>query len=529
MGEKDISSTSSENPAREDSLREGRVVLVNAADETHDLVKEHGATVGELTPEKFTTLKRKLYLRVVLLATVINFMLFVDKSTLGQAALLGLLEDTKIGNSEYNNLNTIFYVGYVVGQIPGHFLIQHLPLRVYVTGTIFIWGVLVFLHCVASSYGGLIPLRFFLAMAEAPMVPALEITMSMFFPPKELYAIQPLFWTSCVGSPIITGLIAYGLLWSQSSVSPWKFFMIITGGLSVLLAVVTWFAYPSNPATANFLTVEEKVHTIRRVHEATKSSIEQKKFKKYQFIEALCDPISWLFTLATFLLMLANNLAFQLSLLYLDLGVSNLGSTLVWVAAGGFAVIVCIVASILLRAFPGYNAYWSTLWCLPAIAGSIGMVALSWDKTIPLLACLLLATNTWGMTYIISFAWTSSSCAGHTKKLTRNALFMAAYGISNIISPQMWKSGGPRYYATWIVQTILSFVMTPLILILIRWILNRRNEERKEWIAEQASQGNYGEGYIEQQHENGETTKVKVDISLLDLTDLENKFFIYPL
>lgn len=78
MGEKDISSTSSENPAREDSLREGRVVLGNAADETHDLVKEHGATVGELTPEKLTTLKRKLYLRVVLLATVINFMLFVS-------------------------------------------------------------------------------------------------------------------------------------------------------------------------------------------------------------------------------------------------------------------------------------------------------------------------------------------------------------------------------------------------------------------------------------------------------------------
>jgi hypothetical protein len=78
MGEKDISSTSAESPGREESLREGRVVLVNAADETHDLVKKHDATVGELTPEKLSTLKRKLYLRVVLLATVINFMLFVS-------------------------------------------------------------------------------------------------------------------------------------------------------------------------------------------------------------------------------------------------------------------------------------------------------------------------------------------------------------------------------------------------------------------------------------------------------------------
>ncbi|KAF7547013.1 hypothetical protein G7Z17_g8024 [Cylindrodendrum hubeiense] len=518
-----------ESLATESSIRDSKTIGSQAADESFILLEEHGANVGELTPEKLKALKRKLYVRVVALATLINFMLFVDKSTLGQAALLGLLEDTKIGNSEYNNLNTIFYVGYVVGQFPGQFLIQRLPLRVYVSGSIFLWALIICLHCTASSYASLIPLRFFLAVTESAVVPALEITMAMFFTPQELHTIQPLFWTSCVGTPIFTGLIAYGLLWSESSVRPWQLFMILTGGVSLLLSILTWFTYPSNPATANFLTTEEKVHTIQRIHSATRSSIEQKVFKKYQFYEALQDPISWLFTLATFTLMLANNLAFQLSLLYLDLGVSNLGSTLVWVAAGGFSVVICIVASVLLRTFPGYNAYWATTWVLPAIAGSIGMVTLSWDKTIPLLACLLLASTTWGMTYIISLGWTSSSCAGHTKKLTRNAMFMAAYGISNIISPQMWKTGGPRYYATWTVQTILSFILTPLILILIRWILNRRNNLRREWIAEQASQGNYGEGYIERVNEKEETSKIRVDVSLLDLTDLENKFFIYPL
>ena len=419
--------------------------------------------------------------------------------------------------------------GYSIGQVPGHYLIQRLPMRIYVSGTTFIWAIIVFLHCAAFSYGGLIPLRFFLGVTESTMVPALEITMTMFFTPTELHQVQPIFWISCVGSVIPSGLLGYALLWSKSTVSAWKFFMIVTGGVTLFLSVLTWFAYPNNPATAWFLTTEEKVHVIRRVHEATKSSIEQKTFKKHQFYEALRDPISWLFATGTFTLMLSNNLAFQQSLLFLDLGVTNLGSTLVWVASGGFAIVVAIIASLLLRQFPGYNAYWATLWALPAVAGCIGMMALPWDKTISLLACILLASNTWGMTYIISLGWTSSTCAGHTKKLTRNGMFMAAYGVSNLISPQLWKSGAPRYYATWSVQLALSFILTPALLILIRFILSRRNTERRAWIEEQNSIGNYGEGYIERADEKGQLVKVKVDVSVLDLTDLENKFFLYPL
>lgn len=310
---------------------------------------------------------------------------------------------------------------------------------------------------------------------------------------------------------------------------PMETLMIATGGLTLLLSILSWFCYPDNPGKARFLTNKEKVQVIQRVHEATRSSIEQKTFKKHHFYEALSDPITWLFALVSFCLNLANNLAFQMSILLLSLGVGNLGSTLITVASGGFAVSVAIVASLLLRFFPGYSAWWATLWVLPAIAGSIGMVALAWDKTIPLLACLLLGVTTWGMTYIISFVWASSSSAGYTKKLTRNALFMMGYGISNIISPQLWKSGGPRYYGTWIAQTVVSFVLTPCFLLIIRFILVRRNKERRVWIEEQAALGNFGEGYVEEIDADGNVVKTKVDISVLDLSDLENKFFIYPL
>jgi hypothetical protein len=288
--------------------------------------------------------------------------------------------------------------------------------------------------------------------------------------------------------------------------------------------------YPSNPAEAKFLTLEEKIHTIKKVHDESQSSIEQKQFKKYQFVETIKDPVSWLFAAQAFTLMLSNNLAYQQNLLYVSIGVSDLGSTLVSVAGGGFAVAVCIVASVLLKVFPNNNAYWASFWCVPAIVGGIGMVALPWTNKLGLLTVLLLAGNTFGVTYIIALGWTTSTCAGYTKKLTRNVGFMIGYGVANIISPQIWVANDqPRYYSAWIVQIVIAWVGTPAILLAIRFILTRRNKERQQWIAEQQALGDDGEGYVEQLDDEGNLVKEKVDLALLDLTDLENKYFIYPL
>ncbi|KAB8202035.1 major facilitator superfamily domain-containing protein [Aspergillus parasiticus] len=312
-----------------------RTVDGKGVDEAFDFIKRHGDRIGPLSPQALGKLKRKLIFSILGLLLAINLMLFIDKATLGYAVLLG----------------------YVIGQIPGQYLIQRIPLRIYVSGSVFLWSAIIFLHCTARDYGGLIALRLVLGIVESTVVPALEMTMTMFFTPEELHALQPIFWISCVGSPIPTGLLGYALLFSKSPIRPWKFFMITTGGLSFLVSLCSWLLYPSNPMTARFLSTEEKVHVIRRVHDSTRSSIEQKVFKRYQVREALLDPVSWLFALSSFTLMLSNNLTFQHSLLYLQIGVSDLGSTLVWVAAGGFAMVVAITASLLLKLVPNYSAY----------------------------------------------------------------------------------------------------------------------------------------------------------------------------
>lgn len=69
-------------------------------------------------------------------------------------------------------------------------------------------------------------------------------------------------------------------------------------------------------------------------------------------------------------------------------------------------------------------------------------------------------------------------------------------------------------------QIVLSFTVAPGLIGIVWIILKRRNTQRLAALKE-----NDRVGYVED--ENGE--KVEVDIATLDLTDLEDKTFIYPL
>jgi MFS family permease len=129
------------------------------------------------------------------------------------------------------------YQGYLVAQWPATYALQRLPFGKVIATVIFSWSVIVYLHCVATNYAGLIVLRLLLGAVVSIVIPALEITLSMFFTKEEHAILQPIFFTCCLGSPIPAGFIAYGLLHTHSNILPWKLFMITTATMTLPLSV----------------------------------------------------------------------------------------------------------------------------------------------------------------------------------------------------------------------------------------------------------------------------------------------------
>ncbi|EGV65460.1 hypothetical protein PSN45_002361 [Yamadazyma tenuis] len=482
----------------------------------------------ELSDEEHSVITNKVHWYLLPLLIAVNTLLFMDKATLSYAAILGIYESTNLTDSLYDDLNSIFYTGYTVGQLL-NFVLQKYNLRIFLTIIVFLWSVVVFLHAAAFNFGGLVVLRLVLGILESIVVPALEVSLFQFYTPTQRATIQPVFWIGCVGFPVvIVGFMAYGVLYAKDTIPPWKIFMIINGGITLVMSVIIYIFYPSDPSQANFLTDKEKFFLIKRVQKESKASITQHNIKRHQIIECLRDPITWLFALFSFLIMLANNLNYQQNLLYVSLGVSNLGSTLVSVAGGGFASAFAVFGAILTHYFPN-NSFWiCVVGCLPSIAGGIAMVTISWSNKLALLAMLVLAANTYFLAYIVGFGWSSSSCSGNTKRYFRHFIFCVAYGIANIISPQLWKGNQTnRYYAAWSVQIVLAWFGTPLVAGVITLILKARNKERLAYI-ESHPEALFGT-VVKIDPETGKEVTEKVDIGSLDLTDLENKTFIYPL
>lgn len=110
-------------------------------------------------------------------------------------------------------------------------------------------------------------------------------------------------WYAGVGfSGIIGSLIAWGMSapGAQTGVlDAWQFLYVITGAITICLAIVFFFVVPDSQLTAGFLSPAERVVAIERLR-TNQQGIGNRKFKMYQAIELLKDPRTYLYFLMQF-------------------------------------------------------------------------------------------------------------------------------------------------------------------------------------------------------------------------------------
>lgn len=80
---------------------------------------------------------------------------YLDKVALGYAAVYGLRADLGLVGQDYSWASSMFYFGYLVGQIPANYLLQKFPIGKFAATNLLIWGVLVMLSSESHNFGGL--------------------------------------------------------------------------------------------------------------------------------------------------------------------------------------------------------------------------------------------------------------------------------------------------------------------------------------------------------------------------------------
>lgn len=108
-------------------------------------------------------------------------------------------------------LASMFYVGYLVFQLPFGFLLQHLPTGRLLSTTVICWGIVLITTPACKSFAGLATTRFLLGAFESAINPGFVLLMSMWYTVGE----QPLrleaYYSSVGIATMFSGLIGYGI------------------------------------------------------------------------------------------------------------------------------------------------------------------------------------------------------------------------------------------------------------------------------------------------------------------------------
>jgi MFS family permease len=245
-----------------------------------------------ISPEENRRLKRLVDKRIVVVMIFTYFIQALDKGTLSFASIMGIQKDAHLHGAQYAWLNTAIYIAILIVEYPTNWLLARLPVAKYLGVSIILWGTVLMLHSVAKSFIHLLVLRILLGIFECVCQPAFVLLSSMWYKREEQAATISYWYMMNGGQQIVGGLLAYCFTLIQSPPSPiknWQAIFLAYGSFSVCWGAFVLWWMPDSPMRAKCFTEEDKKLMIERVR-SNQTGMQNRRFRKEQFLEALRDP-----------------------------------------------------------------------------------------------------------------------------------------------------------------------------------------------------------------------------------------------
>lgn len=242
--------------------------------------KEPPELVKQLSSEerqhRESALVRKIDFRLLPMIIIMYIMNYLDRNNIAAARLAGLQDPSSKGglaltSTQYLTALSIFYVGYVLMQVPSNLFLNKIGKpALYLPTVMIIWGVISAGTAGAQSYSGLIAIRFFLGFVETAYYPGCLFFLSSWYTRKELGFRTAMLYSGALISGAFSGLITAGIkhgLDGARGLRAWRWMFIIEGSITILIAVCAYFTLPNFPRTTSWLTEEERQLAIWRLEE----------------------------------------------------------------------------------------------------------------------------------------------------------------------------------------------------------------------------------------------------------------------
>lgn len=212
-------------------------------------------TPGVVDPD---ALRRKVALRVLPLVFLIYIVAYLDRANVGFAKLR-MAGDLKFSEEVYGLGIGIFFIGYLLLEIPGALLVERWSARKWFARILITWGLISALTAFVRTPMEFYLARFFLGVAEAGFFPGIIVYFTHWFLSQDrARALSGLVmgvpFSLALGAPVSALLLNVQWL----GLAGWKWLFILEGLPAVVLGVVTLLWMTDRPRHAAWLTAAER-------------------------------------------------------------------------------------------------------------------------------------------------------------------------------------------------------------------------------------------------------------------------------
>ncbi|KAH9898971.1 MFS general substrate transporter [Xylariomycetidae sp. FL2044] len=488
-------------------------------DDAYELYRKQDAT--DVDPAEARQVLRRIDWHLLPLLMGTYMLQYLDKSSINFASVFGLRQGTHLQGQEYSWLSSIFYFGYLVAQWPAGYLLQRLPVGKFIGVSTLVWGMLTIVTPACTNFAGIATNRFLLGCFEAVVNPGFVLVMSMWYRQDE----QPMRLVTyyCMNgvAGMFGGLLGYAIGHITSGLQPWMYIFLIFGSISLTWGVVFLVCMPDLPTSARFLDERQRIVAVERVA-MNRQGVKNHHFKKYQAIQCLRDPKTWILFVMSIAAQIPNAAQSSFTSIILETFGFDVLETQYMQLPGNAVQILSLLASGWLSShFPNMRCVVmlvGNLVCVGCGAALVGLPAGAdgtenkWGRLVALWLCSFQSVG-----FSISLTMVSSNVAGYTKKQLTGAILFVGYCVGNIIGPQTFiETEAPLYTSAYIAILIGYSVKTLMVIILYvyMWSVNKKRDR---------------EAAISGSQLTGEQEKEAIERGMLDVTELDNKGFRYVL
>lgn len=204
--------------------------------------------------------------RIIPVALVMYTISYVDRTNVSLAldpTISGMMRDLMMDDRMKGEAAGIFFLGYVLLQIPGGYWASHWSPRKLVSLFLVFWGLCAVACGLARSFREFEVARFLLGVAESGVFPASMVLLANWFPRGER-ARANAYWTLC--QPLAIAATAPFTGWLLGAYG-WRQMILIEGVLPLIWLPIWWFGIRDHPHEANWISAEERTfleNTLRR-------------------------------------------------------------------------------------------------------------------------------------------------------------------------------------------------------------------------------------------------------------------------